>query len=89
MSGRIDRLVLTPDRLIVVDFKTDRAPPGRPEDVAEAYVAQLAVYGALLSQVFAGRMFEARLVYTSGPRVFRLESARLEAALARLGLTSA
>ncbi|MFG1292580.1 double-strand break repair helicase AddA [Xanthobacter versatilis] len=88
VSGRIDRLAVTPDLLIVADFKTDRIPPQRPEDVAEAYVAQLAVYGALLSQVFAGRAFEARLVYTTGPRVFRLESARLQAALARLGLTS-
>ena len=74
---------------LVADFKTDRTPPARPEDVAEAYVAQLAVYGALLSRVFGGRVCEARLIYTAGPHVHVLAPARLAAARARLSLTSA
>ncbi|MFS8035684.1 double-strand break repair helicase AddA [Xanthobacter sp. AM11] len=86
VSGRIDRLAVAPGGLVVADFKTDRLPPGTAADIAETYVAQLAVYGALLSQVFGGRPFEARIVYTAGPQVFRLEPERLARALERLGV---
>ncbi|MFG1300549.1 double-strand break repair helicase AddA [Xanthobacter sp. V3C-3] len=89
VSGRIDRLAVTEERILVADFKTDRTPPARAEDIGETYVAQLAVYGALLSRVFGGRPCEARLIYTAGPLVHVLPPERLAAARARLALTSA
>ncbi|WP_454918375.1 double-strand break repair helicase AddA [Xanthobacter sediminis] len=81
VNGRIDRLAMLPDRLLVADFKTDRTPPESLERVARSHVAQLALYGAVLSQVFGGRPVEARLVYTAAPRVFVLDAPMLAAAL--------
>lgn len=89
VAGRIDRLAMLADRLLVADFKTDRVLPESLEDVGESYVAQLAVYGAVLSQVFGGRPVEARLVYTAGPRVVLLEPERLATVLDRLGVEAA
>ena len=48
VSGRMDRLVVTPDRVLVIDYKTNRPAPARIEDADPAYVLQLAVYAAIL-----------------------------------------
>ncbi|MEP9352703.1 double-strand break repair helicase AddA [Xanthobacter sp. KR7-65] len=87
VSGRIDRLAVGQERIVVADFKTDRVPPDEGAAAGAGYVAQLAVYGAVLSQVFAGRTVEARLVYTAAPRVILLSPAELNAALERLGVS--
>ena len=34
INGRIDRLAVTDGEVLAVDFKTNRPPPARPEDVA-------------------------------------------------------
>jgi ATP-dependent helicase/nuclease subunit A len=69
VSGRVDRLVVTPERVLVVDFKTNRPSPERIEDADDAYLAQMAVYVAVLRSVFPGRRVEAALVWTDGPRL--------------------
>jgi ATP-dependent helicase/nuclease subunit A len=55
ISGRIDRLVVLPDRVLVVDFKTNRPSPARIEDADPAYLRQMALYAAVLAEVFPGR----------------------------------
>ncbi|WP_234053583.1 MULTISPECIES: double-strand break repair helicase AddA [unclassified Xanthobacter] len=90
VNGRIDRLAILSDRILVADFKTDRTPPQNLAGVPRSHVAQLALYGAVLSRVFGGRAVEARLVYTAEPRVFVLDGAALAGALSALSaLTSA
>mgnify|MGYP001296052269 CR=1 FL=1 len=84
VSGRLDRLMVAGDRVILIDFKTDRVPPETPQAIAAGYVDQLALYGALLRRIYPRKQLEARLVFTRGPRVFTLEPQVLEAALARL-----
>jgi ATP-dependent helicase/nuclease subunit A len=82
VSGRIDRLVLTPDRVLVVDYKTNRPAPDRIEDADPAYVAQMAVYVALLKQLWPERSVEAALVWTDGPRLMAVPQALMDGALA-------
>jgi ATP-dependent helicase/nuclease subunit A len=69
VSGRIDRLVVLPDRVLVVDFKTNRPSPGRIEDADPAYLRQMAIYVAVLGEVFPDRPIEAALVWTDGPKL--------------------
>lgn len=84
ISGRIDRLAVSASQVVVADFKTDRLPPQSLAALAPAYLDQLALYGAVLARIFPGRTVAARLVYTSGPLIFELPPADLQAALARL-----
>jgi ATP-dependent helicase/nuclease subunit A len=84
VSGRVDRLVVEPGRVLVVDFKTNRPPPRRVEDVAEAYILQMAVYAALLEDLYPGRVVEAALLWTDGPDLMPVPAAMMEAALRRL-----
>ncbi|WP_298747215.1 double-strand break repair helicase AddA [uncultured Brevundimonas sp.] len=81
-SGRIDRLVITPERVLVVDYKTNRPAPDRIEDADPAYVLQLAVYAAVLRRLYPDRPVEAALVWTDGPRLMPVPRALMDAALA-------
>jgi ATP-dependent helicase/nuclease subunit A len=82
ISGRIDRLVITPKRVLVVDYKTNRPAPDRIEDADTAYVLQLAVYVAVLERLYPDRPVEAALVWTDGPRLMPVPQQLLDAALA-------
>jgi ATP-dependent helicase/nuclease subunit A len=69
LTGRIDRIVVTSERILLLDFKTDRDPPDAVETVPAAYVSQLAAYARALQAVFAGRTVEAALLWTAIPRL--------------------
>jgi len=85
ISGRVDRMRVTPDRVLVIDFKTNRPAPARIEDADPAYVLQMAVYAAVLRAVFPGRKVEAALVWTDGPRLMPVPAAVMAEALGKLG----
>jgi ATP-dependent helicase/nuclease subunit A len=84
IAGRVDRLVVTPDRVLVVDYKTNRPSPDRIEDADPAYLAQMAVYAAVLAEVFPDRPIEAAIVWTDGPKLMAVPEKVMAAALARL-----
>ena len=69
VSGRVDRLLVSPERVLVVDFKTNRPAPDRIEDADPAYIRQTAIYVAVLRSIFPDRPVEAALVWTDGPRL--------------------
>ena len=84
ISGRIDRLVITPERVLVVDYKTNRPAPDRVEDADPAYVLQLATYVAVLKRLYPDHPIEAALVWTDGPRLMAVPGAMMDAALSAL-----
>ncbi|MBS0272989.1 MAG: double-strand break repair helicase AddA [Proteobacteria bacterium] len=79
LNGRIDRLAITADEVLVVDFKTNRPPPAKADNVATVYKAQMALYKAALSKVFPGKRITCALVWTDGPSLMPLPDALLEA----------
>ena len=79
---RIDRLVVTPDRVLVIDYKTNRPAPDALDRVDPAYVLQAAVYVAVLKRLYPDRPVEAALVWTDGPKLMPIPQAMLDAALA-------
>lgn len=83
INGRVDRLVVTPDRVLVIDFKTDQPAPDAVEDVAESYILQMAAYRAVLATAFPGRRISAILCWTDGPKMMRLPDELLSESLAK------
>ncbi len=80
VNGRVDRLVVTQDEVLIVDFKTDQPAPDRPEEVADTYRAQMAAYWAVLRRAYPGRSVRTALCWTDGPRLMFLpEDMLLEA----------
>jgi ATP-dependent helicase/nuclease subunit A len=81
VNGAIDRLLVTPDEVLAVDFKTNRPPPLAAADTPPAYLAQMAAYRAVLQRVFPGRPVRCALIWTDGPRLMELPQEALDAAL--------
>jgi len=81
IAGRIDRLVVEPDRVLVVDFKSDAAPPATPAGVPEAYLAQLGLYALFAGQLFPGRAVDAAILWTSLESLMILPPGRLRQAV--------
>lgn len=67
ISGQVDRLAVLPDRVIVLDYKTNRPPPTHPEDVPVAYSRQMTIYRALLREIYPARDVQCALLWTEGP----------------------
>jgi ATP-dependent helicase/nuclease subunit A len=85
VSGQIDRLAILPDEVIIADFKTTARPPRDLEAIAPTTLAQLAVYRALVGQIYPGRRVRALLVYTATLTRLEPEAAVLDTLLAQLG----
>jgi len=72
IAGQVDRLLVEPDRVLVLDYKTNRPLPATIDAVAPLYLRQMAAYRALLRAAFPGRRIECALVWTHGARVMAL-----------------
>ena len=79
VSGQVDRLLVTPDRVLVVDYKTNRPPPVALDQVPALYLRQMAAYRAVLRLAFPGRAVECALVWTHGARFMPLPGELLDA----------
>jgi ATP-dependent helicase/nuclease subunit A len=83
VSGRIDRLAVMEDRVLIVDYKTGQAPePGGPAPAS--HVSQLAIYRALLAPLYPERRIQAALIYVSGPLLMEIPEAALDAAISAI-----
>ena len=81
VNGRVDRLVVTEEEVLIVDFKTDQPAPDTPNGVADTYRAQMAAYWAVLRRAYPGRTVRTALCWTDGPRLMFLPEAMLLEAL--------
>ena len=80
ISARIDRLLVTETEVLIADFKTNRPPPERLEDVPPAYVAQMAGYRRALKNLYPDRAVRCALIWTLGARVMTLPDDILDSA---------
>ncbi len=84
LNAVIDRLVILDGEFLVIDYKTNRPPPEKPESVASAYTVQLAAYRLALRKIHPGRTVRAAILWTDGARLMEIPSQLLDAAEAQL-----
>jgi ATP-dependent helicase/nuclease subunit A len=82
VSGQIDRLVVTPSEVLIVDYKTNHAPPKREAEAPSSYVRQLALYRAVLARLYPDRPVRAALLWTETPELMEISAPALDAQLA-------
>ncbi|MGB8314574.1 MAG: double-strand break repair helicase AddA [Aestuariivirga sp.] len=81
--GRIDRLVIRRDDILLLDYKTDW-------DVPEAltadhdYVQQLGFYAMALGQAFGGKPIRAAILWTALPRLDWIEAETLQKTISNM-----
>jgi len=84
VSGQIDRLVVSPDEVLIVDFKTNHAPPKLAAEAPRTYLRQLALYRAVLQKLYPQRPVRAALLWTERPELMEISALALDAQLATI-----
>lgn len=84
ISGRIDRLAVSDDEVLIVDYKTNRSPPADKDSIPLPHRAQLAIYRDILKPLYPGRRIRAWLIYTESGRVLPLDDELLDDSLAEI-----
>jgi ATP-dependent helicase/nuclease subunit A len=82
VSGQIDRLVVTPNEVLIVDFKTNHARPDSAAAAPLAYVRQLALYRAVLRKLYPEHAVRAALLWTESTDLMEISAPALDAELA-------
>ena len=81
--GQIDKLVVTDDKLWLVDFKSGRPYKG---EIPKNYLQQMALYAALLKQIYPKRTLIAEIIWLRDFSRTSLSDDKLEATLTSMGL---
>jgi ATP-dependent helicase/nuclease subunit A len=82
VSGQIDRLVVAPGEVLIVDFKTNHTPPSLAAEAPRGYVRQLALYRAVLAKLYPRLPVRAALLWTETPELMEISAPALDAELA-------
>jgi ATP-dependent helicase/nuclease subunit A len=67
--------------VLIADYKTDATAPRALAEVPEPYIAQLALYRAVLARIYPEQTIRAALVFTTGPTVVEIPVATMDKAL--------
>ena len=84
VTGAIDRLIVLPDRILAVDYKSNATVPDVPEATPLGILRQMAAYRAALSGIWPGRAVECAVLWTRTRSLMFLPAAVLEQSLAGL-----
>ena len=63
--GIIDRLVVSGDQVLAVDYKTNADVPETPDDVPDGLLRQMGAYAAALEKVYPGREVSTAFLWTA------------------------
>lgn len=84
VNGRVDRLIIRSDQVLIIDYKTDRPAPKNAAEVETAYWVQMAAYRAVMLTLFPDRPVRCALLYTDGPRLIELDGEQMSESLNRV-----
>jgi ATP-dependent helicase/nuclease subunit A len=84
VSGQIDRLLVTKTEVLIIDYKTNKQPPLSANDVTLANLHQIAIYKAILSNIYSNRTISCALLWTNIPQLMVIDNDLLNDALFRI-----
>ena len=64
IQGIIDRLIITPEKVQIVDYKSNTVIPERVEDIPEGLLRQLGAYAQACQDIYPDREIEVALLWT-------------------------
>ncbi len=84
LNGQIDRLAITDDTVYIIDYKSNRPPPERMEDVPDIYWGQMAAYREMIKLTHPDHAIVCALLWTDGTRLMILPDEGLDRALTQI-----
>ena len=83
LLGVIDRLVVTDDRVLAVDFKSNKVIPRLAAGVPEGILRQMGAYAAALAMIYPDKRIETAVLWTQTAELMPLDPEIVSAALHR------
>jgi ATP-dependent helicase/nuclease subunit A len=83
LYGTIDRLIVSPTQITLVDFKSNRLVPATAADIPEGLLRQLGAYAHLLAAIYPQHIIQPAILWTATARLMPLDNDMVRAALAR------
>jgi len=87
IRGAIDRLIVEPERILAVDFKTNATVPERVADVPDGILRQLGAYRAALARIYPNRTVETAILWTGPATLMTIPGTAAEQALSDAGFS--
>ena len=72
IQGSIDRLIISNDTVLAIDFKTNQIVPKTPKQVPEGILRQLGAYASALQQIFPDHQVETAILWTKTCSLMKL-----------------
>lgn len=82
LHGTIDRLVISSDRVLAVDYKSNAVVPGTQEEVPDGILRQMGAYAAMLAEIYPERRIDTAILWTRTGRLMPLDPDIVRQALA-------
>ncbi|MEP5731276.1 MAG: double-strand break repair helicase AddA [Sulfitobacter sp.] len=64
LHGIIDKLIISPDHVLLVDYKTNRAIPTTAQACPEGILRQMGAYSAMLAQIYPNHDIQTAVLWT-------------------------
>ena len=81
--GIIDRLILSGEKIVAVDFKSNRTVPETEAACPEGLLRQMGAYRAMLERIYPGRIVETGILWTRNATYMPLSESLTAQALVR------
>ncbi len=78
LSGQMDRMRVTDEEVLIIDYKTNRPPPQKAEDVPAIYLKQMAAYRSVIQNIYPQHTIKCALLWTDGPLLMPLPANLLD-----------
>jgi len=86
LAGAIDRLVIAPDRVLIIDYKSNAVIPKQPDQVPEGILRQMGAYAHMLGQIYPDRQIDVAILWTRAPRLMPLDPEIVRQAFGRTAI---
>ena len=81
LRGTIDRLLIFPDYVLAIDFKSNTQTPATPQDVPVGFLRQMGAYHAALSCIYPTKRIDTAILWTRTAQLMALPSLSIMDAL--------
>ena len=83
LFGSIDRLLIRPDAVLAIDYKSNRLIPTSASQTPEGLLRQMGAYAHALGAIYPTRRIETAILWTRGPKLMALDPDIVRAAVSR------
>ncbi len=84
ISGQIDRLIVEQDKIIVIDYKSNRDVPSSESSISDDYMVQLAAYRLGVRKIFPDKDVQCGLLWTATGQLMMIDTVKMQTLEAQL-----